>query len=98
MKTVPPGVTQSKLRIAILMLNSPNIPNYAHFATMNNYMYAAKHGDDFIVERLQQNVEESWSWEPHPNAQKQTKGGQVWDIFYNQFSVSLDEILAIIAE
>lgn len=65
MKTVPPGVTQSKLRIAILMLNSPNIPNYAHFATVNNYMYAAKHGYDFIVERQPQNVEESWSWDPH---------------------------------
>ena len=33
---------------------------------------------------------------PHPNAKKQTKGGQLWDIFYKQFNVSLDEILAII--
>lgn len=64
MKTVPPGIAPSKLRIAIIMLNSPNIPNYAHFATMNNYIYSTKHGYDFIVERQPQNVQELWSWDP----------------------------------
>jgi len=38
-------------RIAILMINSPNIPNYAHKAAVVNYMYASKHGYAFLVER-----------------------------------------------
>lgn len=39
------------LRIAILMINSPNIPQYAHKAALINYLYASKHGYAFIVER-----------------------------------------------
>jgi hypothetical protein len=65
MTTVPDGISTSKLRIAILMLNSPSILEYAHFATMNNYMYAARNGYDFIVERQPQNVTDSWSWDPN---------------------------------
>jgi hypothetical protein len=61
----PPKIENSdKPRIAIVMLNSPNIPNYAHFATMNNYLYATNHGYDFIVERLPLNTREDWTWDP----------------------------------
>lgn len=60
----PPGINSSRKRIAILMLNSPNIPHYAHYATMNNYMYATKHGYDFIVERAPLNTSDSWTWDP----------------------------------
>ncbi len=38
-------------RVAILMINSPNIANYAHHAAVVNYMYASKHGYAFLVER-----------------------------------------------
>lgn len=39
------------VRIAILMINSPNIANYAHKAAVVNYMYASMHGYAFLVER-----------------------------------------------
>ena len=61
---IPDGVTNSRLRIAIIMLNSPDIPNYAHFATMNNYLYASKHHYDFIVERQPEDIKQEWSWNP----------------------------------
>lgn len=57
------GVTESKKRIAIIMLNSPNIPHYAHFATLNNYLYATQHGYDFIVERQPGDVQRDWTWD-----------------------------------
>lgn len=64
MTSVPKGIPPGNLRIAIVMLNSPNISMYAHHATMNNYMYASKHGYDFIVERQPQNTTDLWSWNP----------------------------------
>jgi hypothetical protein len=39
-----------KYKICILILNSPNIPYYAHATTMINNLYAVKHKYDFIVE------------------------------------------------
>lgn len=48
--TLSKGIVND-LRICIIMLSSPNIPNYAHFAAINNYLYATKHHYDFIVER-----------------------------------------------
>lgn len=35
---------------------------------------------------------------PHPNGKKQTKGGQLWDMFLKRFHVSFDEMLSIIGE
>lgn len=61
---VPPSGIKSKLRIAIVMLNSPNIPDYAHYSTMTNYMYASQHGYDFIVERTPLDTENKWAWDP----------------------------------
>lgn len=43
--------TCNDLRVAIVMINSPNIGEYAHIATLINYMYAARHGYAFYVER-----------------------------------------------
>ena len=62
--TIPDGVIDSKLRIAIIMINSPNIPNYAHCATINNYLYSTKYSYDFIVERQPSNIQEKWQWDP----------------------------------
>ena len=52
-------------RICILMLNSPNIPKYGHLAAMVNYLYAAKHGYNFIVERCPQelDMDNEWMWD-----------------------------------
>lgn len=46
------------------MLNSPNIPKYAHMATLVNYMYASKHGYNFVVHRcpLSKYKEKEWMW------------------------------------
>jgi hypothetical protein len=52
-------------RIAIIMLSSPGIPEYAHFAAINNYLYAAKHTYDFIVERQPNDTENTWCWDPN---------------------------------
>lgn len=65
---IPDSITKSGLRIAIIMLNSPDIPNYAHFATMNNYLYATKHNYDFIVERQPRDIKHDWTW----NSNKQS--------------------------
>jgi hypothetical protein len=51
------------LRIAIIMLSSPNIPNYAHFAAINNYLYSTKHSYDFIVERQPRDTLNNWTWD-----------------------------------
>lgn len=51
------------LRIAIIMLSSPNIPNYAHFAAINNYLYSTKHAYDFIVERQPKDTVNDWTWD-----------------------------------
>lgn len=59
----PSRLPGGKPRIAVLMLNSPNIPHYAHYAAMNNYLYASQRGYDFIVERYPANVEEEWCWD-----------------------------------
>jgi hypothetical protein len=52
------------LRICIIMLSSPNIPNYAHFAAINNYLYSTKHHYDFIVERQPRDTTNDWTWNP----------------------------------
>jgi hypothetical protein len=59
------GITDSKLRIAIIMLNSPNISSYAHFAALNNYLYTIDKGYDFIVERLPQDIKNDWTYDPN---------------------------------
>lgn len=52
-------------RICILMLNSPNIPKYGHQAAIVNYMYAAKQGYNFVVERCPQqlDMDKEWMWD-----------------------------------
>jgi hypothetical protein len=52
-------------RVGIIMLNSPNLPAYAHYATLVNYMYAAKHGYGFMVMRCPdpQDVGKDWAWD-----------------------------------
>ena len=44
-------ITCNKNQICVLMVNSPNIPIYAHKAAINNYLYCVKYGYTFIVER-----------------------------------------------
>jgi|LakMenEpi03Aug12_release.lakeMendotaPanAssembly.Ray.scaffolds.fasta_scaffold543375_2 hypothetical protein len=51
------------LRIAVIMLSSPDIPNYAHFAGINNYLYSTKHAYDFIVERQPRDTLNNWTWD-----------------------------------
>lgn len=53
-------------RIGILMLNSPNIPRYAHLAAMINYAYAARHGYGFMVARCpdRRDAGKPWAWNP----------------------------------
>lgn len=63
-KNLPDGIIESKLRIAIIMLNSPNISSYAHFATLNNYLYTINKGYDFIVERQPLDINNDWSCDP----------------------------------
>lgn len=60
-----PKLTCNGPRIAILMMNSPNIPNYAHHAALINYMYAAKHGYGFTVTRCPdpQDMGKDWAWD-----------------------------------
>lgn len=58
-----PGIVKG-MRIAIVMLSSPDIPNYAHFAAINNYLYSKKHSYDFIVERQPRDTVSEWSWNP----------------------------------
>mgnify|MGYP000176724305 CR=1 FL=1 len=52
-------------RIAIIMLNSPNISSYAHFASLNNYLYTINKGYDFIVERLPLDIKNDWTYDPN---------------------------------
>jgi len=51
-----------KYNICILVLNSPNIPNYAHASAMINNLYAVKNNYDFIVERyhLRENLNKNY--------------------------------------
>lgn len=60
-----PNACSSKSRIGILMLNSPNIDRYAHYATLVNYMYAAKHGYGFLVTRCPdaRDIGKDWAWD-----------------------------------
>lgn len=55
----------SSSRIGILMLNSPNIGRYAHYATLVNYMYAARHGYGFMVTRCPhpRDMDKDWAWD-----------------------------------
>ena len=53
-----------KYNICILVLNSPNIGEYAHQATIINKLYANKHNYDFIVERcpLNEDLNKDYMW------------------------------------
>lgn len=53
------------LNICILMLNSPNIAEYAHLASMVNYIYASKHGYNFFVHRCPRpnDLSKDWMWD-----------------------------------
>ena len=55
----------SAARIGILMMNSPNIPTYAHHAALVNYMYAAKHGYGFLVMTCPdvRDMKKDWMWD-----------------------------------
>lgn len=55
-------------RIGILMMNSPNIPEYGHHAALINYAYAAKHGYGFMVMRCPdvRDMQKDWAWD-HKN-------------------------------
>lgn len=61
-------LTCSAPRVCVLMLNSPNIPPYAHAATIVNYLYAAKHGYAMLVPRcpvasdLENPKRRQWMW------------------------------------
>jgi hypothetical protein len=63
MYKIPDSIYKDKPRIAIVMLNSVNIPKYAHLATINNYIYSAKNGYDFIIEKQPLNIKDKWSWD-----------------------------------
>lgn len=54
-----------KYNICILVLNSPNIPDYAHASAMINNLYAVKHNYDFIVERcpLREDLDKDYMWD-----------------------------------
>lgn len=54
-----------KKNIGILILNSPNISNYAHSATLINYLYSTKYNYDFIVERcpLKEDLSKNYMWD-----------------------------------
>jgi hypothetical protein len=54
-----------KYNICILILNSPNIANYAHQATIINKLYANKYNYDFIVERcpLKEDLNKDYMWD-----------------------------------
>jgi hypothetical protein len=48
-----------------LMLNSPNIPDYADLAAVINYMYASKHGYNFVVHKCprESDIKKDWMWD-----------------------------------
>ena len=54
-----------KYNICILVLNSPNIGEYAHQATIINKLYANKYNYDFIVERcpLKEDLNKDYMWD-----------------------------------
>ena len=54
-----------KYNICILILNSPNILEYAHTATIINKLYANKYNYDFIVERcpLKEDLNKDYMWD-----------------------------------
>jgi hypothetical protein len=54
-----------KYNICILVLNSPNIGDYAHTATIINKLYANKYNYDFIVERcpLKEDLNKDYMWD-----------------------------------
>ncbi len=54
-----------KKNIGILILNSPNIGNYAHSATLINYLYSIKYNYDLIVERcpLKEDLNKKYIWD-----------------------------------
>lgn len=52
-------------RVCILMMNSPNIPPYAHKATIINFLYASKYGYSFVVETCpaKEDMGTDWMWD-----------------------------------
>lgn len=57
-------LTCSKDQIAILMLNSPNIQEYATYTTMINYLYSRRHGYNFIVNTcpIPEDLDKDYMW------------------------------------
>lgn len=55
----------NKNQVCVLMMNSPSIPEYGNFAAMVNYMYAAKHGYSFIVQKCPrtEDLGKEWMWD-----------------------------------
>jgi hypothetical protein len=49
------------------MINSPNIPLYAHKAAIHNYLYCVKYGYTFIVEKCPQidDMDKDYMWNGH---------------------------------
>jgi glycosyl transferase family (putative galactosyltransferase) len=61
---IPPGCRPNRLRIAVGMLNSVNIPEYANYATIVNQEYCRRHGYDFIIERCPDGSDHpDWLWD-----------------------------------
>ena len=57
-------LTCDKNQICVLMVNSPNIPLYAHKAAINNYLYCIKYGHAFIIERCpdMKDLDKDYMW------------------------------------
>jgi len=52
----------NKHPIAVLMMNSPNIPEYAHYATRINYLYTTRYGYSFLVQRCPRTDDMDKDW------------------------------------
>jgi hypothetical protein len=52
----------NKHPIAILMMNSPNIPEYARYTTEINYIYATRYGYSFLVQRCPRTEDMDKDW------------------------------------
>lgn len=63
MSNLKPGCVNPQ-RICIGMINSPNIPKYAQYTTLLNYMYSTKHNYDFVVNRCPDDIDVDWKWDP----------------------------------